>query len=782
MADQTLGAPALPTPSQATQAQSPMEGAHIQTHEFDPGGIQHAISVHIVTGHLKPHNTDPVGGITSGIAQAQVVFTPSLPTGNHSQVIQPSLIAPLAISPHTNPSATGPYQPFASTPGSPPPTPPAHPQNAAPSGFFNPASSPALTANNTTASTTIAPTAPSSNPSQSQPPTPPSQPPPQVTPPTHNAAPSITVNTTQPAPQTLPQHGSTSTGATQAIPHAAPPLTTTQSPTSPTLPSQETPITNALTPPSHSKHGFHSESLASHIQNVLATVLSSGSKPYATELLNQNPQSVSPPLPSGQPSVATSVQPSPSLQSSTTPNTSSSVQTQPTASPSLNQPQLIQPTEVVSPLPASLREGQRDTPPLRDTSLSPEKPPHTPSAPREESTLAPLGGARPLIELNVQPPAQPLDQHTITIPEQRQQQRLEQVRDIQQITAVERELLRPTNEPLSRDISSAPTDSREQTSQALERVRESLLDKLTGLQSRIETAATERQRIDDLRSPIDTRIQGRDILTRPDPIHHDTKPSLVARLADRLHERSPLPTGVREPLIGLTSTALTERARIRHTDSTSPLLSASASPAAQSLERPRHSPERLSHLIELLKRFSERSVNFRLLSKMDTSLEKACLTVVTGAALGVVGLELLYRAATLVVVQTLGFLRDEQPAEDSPEAAPEQSALERGLEGDLNECVTVELSTVGEQGFVVDLAGIVVSAATGEPISTIEVSCAEFGSCTTGPTGHFIFENIPLGTPYTITASSPTKRLAPLVVTGICGELEFLRIRVEEIS
>jgi hypothetical protein len=163
---------------------------------------------------------------------------------------------------------------------------------------------------------------------------------------------------------------------------------------------------------------------------------------------------------------------------------------------------------------------------------------------------------------------------------------------------------------------------------------------------------------------------------------------------------------------------------------------------------------------------------------MDTSLEKACLTMVTGAALGVVGIGLAYKAINLALLHTLGFLRGENADEVEKEAVTEEQELMRQLET----FTTTEINSVGEKGFVVDLAGVVLSAKRGMPIANATVKCAEFGSCKTDTEGRFIFSNIPLGTPYTITVASDDVALKPIVVSGVCGELEFLRIYVEEVG
>ena len=318
----------------------------------------------------------------------------------------------------------------------------------------------------------------------------------------------------------------------------------------------------------------------------------------------------------------------------------------------------------------------------------------------------------------------------------------ERARNIQQIIVIEREQIRPTVQPTHANAPLSPSVKPEPTVIALERTRESMIEKLTSIQSRIELTPKEQRRQIEIQGDIDKRVQGRDMLARP----------LELPASER---RTPLTTKLAERISDSKSANFDKTISARHLS-------------------PRE--DRLASLIDILKRFSERSVNFKLLGKMDTSLEKACLTVVTGAALGVVGIGLTYKAINLALLHTLGFLRGENADEIEKEAVTEEQELMKQLET----FTTTEINSVGEKGFVVDLAGIVSSAKRGLPIANATVKCAEFGSCKTDTEGRFIFSNIPLGTPYTITVSSDDVQLKPIEVSGVCGELEFLRIHVEE--
>lgn len=320
----------------------------------------------------------------------------------------------------------------------------------------------------------------------------------------------------------------------------------------------------------------------------------------------------------------------------------------------------------------------------------------------------------------------------------------ERARNIQQIILIEREQIRPPIQPKYENSPLSPSVKPEPTNIALERTRESIIEKLTSIQSRIEVTPKEQRRQIEIQGDIDKRIQGRDMLARP----------LELPASER---RTPLTTKLAEKI----------------SDSHSANFDKAISPR-NILPR----EDRLANLIDIVKRFSERSVNFKLLGKMDTSLEKACLTVLTGAALGVVGIGLTYKAINLALLHTLGFLRGENADEIDKEAVTEEQELMKQLET----FTTTEINSVGEKGFVVDLAGVVLSAKRGMPIANATVKCSEFGSCQTDTEGRFIFSNIPLGTPYTITVSSDDVALKPIVVSGVCGELEFLRIHVEEVD
>ncbi len=306
----------------------------------------------------------------------------------------------------------------------------------------------------------------------------------------------------------------------------------------------------------------------------------------------------------------------------------------------------------------------------------------------------------------------------------------ERARDIQTVIIAEREIARSFQPAPALAPSSNLSNYQQPPRASLERTRENIIEKLSSIQSRIESPPQEIRKQHEMRGDIDNRVQGRDILRRPaDSAPSESRAPLTTKLAERITNENKISV---------------------------------------------NKDDRPTNIIDLLKRVSQSSTNFKLLGKMDTSLEKACLTIITGTALGVVGVRLIYKALNLALLQTLGFLRDDEQSSKELGLISEQKELLKQLE----EAATVEINSVGEQGFVVDLAGIVINSQDGSPINDVTVRSSEFGSCQTDTEGRFIFTNIPLGTPYTITVSSDNLKIKPVVIQGICGELEFLRINV----
>jgi hypothetical protein len=758
MADQTTKNSQLGLPSQSAQPSNPMAGASIETNDVNPLEMQNVILLAVVgrpgsgpqvgvpaviglQAGPNPLQTGPNAQFNQG-APYQVVQSPSMPPSNPyiTQIQQTQIPS----TPRNDD-----YRPFASNSTNPSVSSPTLQRIAEPSS--QPQTSPTVQATQQAATvqtaTTQAAATTQATPTQANPIQSPvnqsqaSTPAPTISPPT------IQSTQSQSSPQLKDATQTNQAQANQAL-------------TTPAQPSQslQNPLNDTLLAPT--RPNLQSGSIANHIQNALATIINQSPTSESTSILNQQTQLVN-----SQPINQIPLTP----QSTTaTPPTPITTEARQSSEVQLNTPQLPasqQPRDLVTdPLvnntrtPASaLDQIQRETSAVRDVQIKLE--------PTQTSQL----------EQSHQ--RQQQTQH-----EQQRQQGVERLRDIQQIAAAERETIKPPAERESRANSSPNPERREQTTITIEKIRESILDRLTTIQNRVETAATERQHIERVRGPLDNRIQGRDNLIRPDPIHHDAKPSLITRLAERLHENQQALRGVREPIIGLVSTSAAERTRAQQPETGLKSADLHNSQRNQAPLRGAKDPERINTLVDIIKRFTERSINFKLLKNMDTSLEKACLTLVTGAALGYVGLEAAYRVTQLVGLQTLGFLREHSEELDQESTAAinsEERQLENELATELEEIPATELKTFGEQGFVVDLAGVVLNAESDLALENVKVECSEFGTCYTDPLGRFIFANIPLGTPYTISVTSSQHRLKPLVVTGVCGELEFLRIRVE---
>lgn len=765
MADQTTKNSQLGLPSQSAQPSNPIAGASIETNDVNPLEMQNVILLAVVgrpgsgpqigvqaviglQAGPNPLQTGPNAQFNQG-APYQVVQSPSMTPSNPyiTQIQQPQI---------PNTPRNDDYRPFASNPTIPSVSSPTLQRTAEPSP--QPQISPTVQATQqaatlqtatTQAAATTQATPTQANLIQATPIQSPVNQSPASTPAPNISAPTIQPTQSQSSPQLKDATQTNQAQANQAQTNQAQPSQSVQTPPNDTL----------LAP---TRPNLQSGSLANHIQNALATIINQSPTNQNTSILNQQTQLVN-----SQPINQIPLTPQ---STSATPPTPITTEARQSSEVQLNTPQLPasqQPRDLVTdplvnntrtPTPASaLDQIQRETGAVRDVQIKPE--------PTQTSQL----------EQSHQ--RQQQTQH-----EQQRQQGVERLRDIQQISAAERETIKPPAERESRANSSPNPERREQTTITIEKIRESILDRLTTIQNRVETAATERQHIERVRGPLDNRIQGRDNLIRPDPIHHDAKPSLITRLAERLHENQQALRGVREPIIGLVSTSAAERTRAQQPETGLKSADLHNSQRNQAALRGAKDPERINTLVDIIKRFTERSINFKLLKNMDTSLEKACLTLVTGAALGYVGLEAAYRVTQLVVLQTLGFLREHSEELDQESTAAinsEERELENELANELEEITASELKTFGEQGFVVDLAGVVLNAESDLALENVKVECSEFGTCYTDPLGRFIFANIPLGTPYTISVTSSQHRLKPLVVTGVCGELEFLRIRVE---
>jgi hypothetical protein len=268
-------------------------------------------------------------------------------------------------------------------------------------------------------------------------------------------------------------------------------------------------------------------------------------------------------------------------------------------------------------------------------------------------------------------------------------------------------------------ISATRYDPSPNTSLAIERLRESLLDKLSVIEERIATPEPIKQQHQAISSDVAAPIQGRLDARTQEPIRHDLKRETALRQADRSEQAQPKPLHrVLEPLIGKISD-------ISHNP---------ASYQAKSAQRyDQRGKDTLDNLIELLKHLSLHSTNFKLLKAMDTPLEQVCLALATGVAVGAVGIEYLVKAL---------------------------------------------YSTLAETGMVVDITGVVIGKSDQRPLANVEVNEPRLGRRVTDQEGRFVFSNVALNTPYTLTITHPILGQPELTVSGTATPGGVVRIEV----
>jgi hypothetical protein len=348
--------------------------------------------------------------------------------------------------------------------------------------------------------------------------------------------------------------------------------------------------------------------------------------------------------------------------------------------------------------------------------------------------------------------------------EQQRQHRTEQIQIAQQIVSTYLEqasVVRLPNQVEQAPISIQPRH--ESTTVAVEKIRESVLDKLTAIQSQLETTSVERKRTEHTTPSQTLSIQGRQENIKQAPIHHDVTSSLDLQYTDRSSPASQLTRLLREM---------------------APAIAGFAAPAAvasaqgqtpTSIIGARSSLDTLNALFDLLKRFSERSNNVRLLSRMDSPLEKACLSLVTGIALGVVGVEVLIRTANMALLEMLRALRESKKHNEAREdELPLQSQLDEELEAHIQKTFIEPIKA----GVVADVSGTLVEVQSAAPIAGVLIGSRELGSTISDQNGRFLFKNVPLGTGYTLTLYHPLFKLTPREVHGVCSEHAHHRIEL----
>ncbi len=347
--------------------------------------------------------------------------------------------------------------------------------------------------------------------------------------------------------------------------------------------------------------------------------------------------------------------------------------------------------------------------------------------------------------------------------EQIQNQRAEQLRLIQQITAAQVEVPQPQKPPtLAPDATVNAHPRHVSTNLAVEGLRESLLDKFLSIQTQIETAASERQRIKPTTSADNQLVQGRATLTKETPIHHDAKPHHELRHSDRTSDVQKLTQSIfAKGTVPLASAVYPSATNIAQTN-----------PTTFSL----HS---LGNILKTLQIFARSSTNTKLITKMDSTLERTCLALATGAAVGVVGVEILVKTVGMGIREILRLVREGMEEERSPS----DEALEAALVNVIDEYVVEGALEPSKRSMVADVSGVLICSHTREPLADVLVGSHELGSCMTDSAGRFLFSNVKIGTSYSMKFFKPLFELSPDNLSGTCSfdshhQVEVARTRL----
>jgi hypothetical protein len=333
--------------------------------------------------------------------------------------------------------------------------------------------------------------------------------------------------------------------------------------------------------------------------------------------------------------------------------------------------------------------------------------------------------------------------------DQMHHQRAEQLRLIQQIIAAQTDLSPPLKTPtIIPDVPITTHPRYESTTVAVEKLRESILDKFISIQTHVETAAAERQRTTPATQTKDSLIQGRSTLDKATPIHHDAKPSQELRHGDRTNDPQRLPRaavpGMTLPLTGLGH----------------PLGTTIAQP-----DRTAFSLNSLGNILKTLQIFSRRSTNSQLIKRMDSTLERTCLTLATGVAVGALGAEVLVKTVGLGLRELLRVVREGMHEERDPT----EEALEMVLENALDDYLVEGALVPSKRSMVADVSGVLICGETHRPLADVLVGSHELGSCMTDVEGRFLFSNVRIGTSYALKLYKPFFALTPDHVSGTCS-------------
>lgn len=344
------------------------------------------------------------------------------------------------------------------------------------------------------------------------------------------------------------------------------------------------------------------------------------------------------------------------------------------------------------------------------------------------------------------------------------EQRIEQVVVIQQMLSIDTTTSPAARVPLASDPALTLHPRHESTTVAIEKLRESVLDKLTTIQTLIGTTSNRKEVLQSISPTIDTFIQGRGDFVKATPLIHDVKPFLDLRHGDR--------SGDSHPIARLISEKPSSWVGV--------LTPGSATAATEAHQRGAtvigHSHSSLDAALRALQKFTQHGRNFRLIQKMDSPLEKACLAMLTGVALGVMGIDLMLRTTHGALRDIHKLLRETKSEHEEYEA---NLTPEAELEGALLEFLNSERISPAERGVVADVSGMIVVLDTQAPIDGVLVTSRELGACVSDSDGRFLFSNIKLGTPYELRIYKSLFELTPNQISGVCSFDSHHRLEVK---
>jgi hypothetical protein len=159
---------------------------------------------------------------------------------------------------------------------------------------------------------------------------------------------------------------------------------------------------------------------------------------------------------------------------------------------------------------------------------------------------------------------------------------------------------------------------------------------------------------------------------------------------------------------------------------------------------------------------------------MDSALERTCLTLATGVAVGAVGAEILIKTVGLGIRELLRIVREGMAEQRNPT----DEALEMELEAALDEYLVDGALVPSKRSMVADVSGVLICSETHQPLVGVLVGSRELGSCLTDAEGRFLFSNIPLGTSYGLKFYKPFFALSPDYVSGTCSFDSHHRVQI----